>query len=88
MRNLFIFWYFRERISKTEQLRQQLRASELYDSVQLHTAKGKKPPELEFFKKSMRARHRGGIGFSYRPARLHRLAEFIPWNQCRGPINI
>jgi hypothetical protein len=40
------------------------------------------------FKKSMRARHRGGIGFSYRPARLHRLAEFIPWNQCRGPINI
>jgi hypothetical protein len=27
------------------------------------------------FKKSMGARHRGGIGFSYRPARLHRLAE-------------
>jgi hypothetical protein len=42
--------------------------------------------ELEFLKKSMGARHRGGIGFSYRPARLHRLAEFIPWNQCRGPI--
>jgi len=40
------------------------------------------------FKKSMGLRHRGGIGFSYRPARLHRLAEFIPWNQCRGPINI
>ncbi len=40
------------------------------------------------FKKSMGARHGGGIGFSYRPARLHRLAEFIPWNQCRGPINI
>jgi hypothetical protein len=39
--------------------------------------------ELEFLKS-----HRGGIGFSYRPARLHRLAEFIPWNQCRGPINI
>ncbi len=33
--------YVRERISKTEQLRQQLRASELYDSVQLHAAKGK-----------------------------------------------
>jgi hypothetical protein len=34
------------------------------------------------FKKSMGARHRGGIGFSYRPARLHRLAvhslESIP----------
>jgi hypothetical protein len=40
------------------------------------------------FKKSMGARHRGGIGFSYRPARLHRLAEFIPWNQFRGPINL
>jgi hypothetical protein len=40
------------------------------------------------FKKSMGTRHRGGIGFSYRPARLYRLAEFIPWNQCRGPINI
>jgi hypothetical protein len=40
------------------------------------------------FKKSMGARHRGGIGFSYMPARLHRLAEFIPWNRYRGPINI
>jgi hypothetical protein len=40
------------------------------------------------FKKSMVARHRGRIGFSYRPLRLHRLAEFIPWNQFRGPINI
>jgi hypothetical protein len=37
------------------------------------------------FKKSMGARHRGGIGFSYRPARL---AEFISWNRFRGPINI
>jgi hypothetical protein len=40
------------------------------------------------FTKSMGARNRGGIGLSYRPARLHRLAEFIPWNQFRGPINI
>ncbi len=40
------------------------------------------------FKKSMGARHRGGIGFSYRPARLHRLAEFIPWHQFRSPRNI
>jgi hypothetical protein len=30
------------------------------------------------FKKSMGARNRGGIGLSYRPARLHRLAEFVP----------
>jgi hypothetical protein len=40
------------------------------------------------FKKSMGARHRGGIGFSYRPAMLHRLEEFIPWNQFWGPMNI
>ncbi len=40
------------------------------------------------FKKYMGARNQGGIGLSYRPARLHRLAEFIPWNQFRGPINI
>jgi aminopeptidase N len=32
------------------------------------------------FKESMGARNRGGIRLSYRPARLHRLAEFIPWN--------
>jgi hypothetical protein len=36
----------------------------------------------------MGARHQEGIGLSYRPARLHRLAEFIPWYQFRGPINI
>ncbi len=36
----------------------------------------------------MGARNRGGIGLSYRPARLQRPAEFIPWNQFRGPINI
>jgi hypothetical protein len=40
------------------------------------------------FKKSMGARNRGGIRLLYRTARLHRLAEFIPWNQFRGPINI
>ncbi len=40
------------------------------------------------FKKSMGARHRVGIGLSYRPARLHRLAEFINWNRFLGPINV
>jgi hypothetical protein len=30
------------------------------------------------FEESMGARNRGGIGLTYRPARLHRLAEFIP----------
>jgi hypothetical protein len=32
------------------------------------------------FKQAMGARNRVGIGLSYRPARLHRLAELIPWN--------
>ncbi len=27
----------------------------------------------------MGVRNRGGIGLSYRPARIHRQAEFIPW---------
>ncbi len=31
------------------------------------------------FKQSMGARNRVGIGLSYRPAGLHRLAEFNPW---------
>ncbi len=34
------------------------------------------------------AKNRGGIGLSYRPARLHRLAEFIPWNWFLGSINV
>jgi hypothetical protein len=40
------------------------------------------------FKQYMGARHRVGIGLSYRPARLHRLAEFIPWNRFMGSINV
>jgi hypothetical protein len=40
------------------------------------------------FKESMGARNRGGIGLAYRPARLHRLAEFIPWNRFLGSINV
>ncbi len=33
------------------------------------------------FKQSMGARNRVGIGLSYRPARLHGLAELVPWNR-------
>jgi hypothetical protein len=40
------------------------------------------------FKQSMRARNRVGTGLSYRPARLNRLAEFIPWNRFLGSINV
>jgi hypothetical protein len=44
--------------------------------------------ELEFLKRPMGARNRGGRGLSYRPARLHRLAKFVPWNQFSGPIHV
>jgi hypothetical protein len=40
------------------------------------------------FKQSMGARNQGGIGLSYRPARLHRLAKLIPWNRFLGSINV
>jgi hypothetical protein len=33
------------------------------------------------FKQSMGARNRVGIRLSYRPARLHSLAEMVPWNR-------
>ncbi len=36
----------------------------------------------------MGARNQAGRGLSYRPARLHRLAEFIPWDRFRGPIHV
>jgi hypothetical protein len=45
-------------------------------------------PELEFLKKSMGARHRVGIGLSYRPAMLHRLAELMPWHRFLGSIKV
>ncbi len=40
------------------------------------------------FKQSMGASNRVGIGLSYRAARLHRLAKFIPWNRFLGFINV
>ncbi len=40
------------------------------------------------FKQSVGARNRVGIGLSYRPARLHRLAEFIPWTRFMAFINV
>jgi hypothetical protein len=39
-------------------------------------------------KQSMGARNRVGIGFPYRPARLHRLAELIPWNRFLGSLTV
>ncbi len=40
------------------------------------------------FKKSMGARHRVRIGLSYRPARLHRLAELMPRHRFLGSIKV
>jgi hypothetical protein len=37
---------------------------------------------------SMGARNRVGIGLSYRPAVLHRLAESIPWNRFLGFLKV
>ncbi len=45
-------------------------------------------PRAGIFKKSMGARNWGGRGLSYRPAWLHRLADFIPWNRFLGSINV
>ncbi len=36
----------------------------------------------------MGARNRDGIGLSYRPARLHRLAKSIPWNLFLGSLKV
>jgi hypothetical protein len=40
------------------------------------------------FKQSMRARNLVGIGLSFRPARLHRLAELVPWNRFLGSLKV
>jgi hypothetical protein len=40
------------------------------------------------FKQSIGARKWVGIGLSYRPARLHRLAELIVWNRFLGFLKV
>jgi hypothetical protein len=42
------------------------------------------PARAGIFKQSMGARNRGVIGLLYRPARLHRLVEFIPLESIPG----
>jgi hypothetical protein len=37
---------------------------------------------------SLWARNRAGIGLSYRPARLHRMAVSIPSNRCLGSLKV
>ncbi len=43
---------------------------------------------LEFFEQSMGSRNRVGTGLSYRPAKLHRLAESIRWNRFLGSSKV
>jgi hypothetical protein len=40
------------------------------------------------FKQSMGVRNRIGIGLSYRPARLHSLADLFPWNRFLGSLEV
>jgi hypothetical protein len=40
------------------------------------------------FKQFMSARNWVGIGLSYRPARLHNLAELVPWNRFLGSLKV
>jgi hypothetical protein len=48
----------------------------------------KETPVLELFNNLLGARNRLGIGLSYRPARLHGLAELIPWNRFLGSLKV
>jgi hypothetical protein len=45
-------------------------------------------PCAGIFKQSMGARNRVGIGLSYRPARLHSVAELVPWNRFWGFLKV
>jgi hypothetical protein len=40
------------------------------------------------FKQSIWNRNRVRIGFSYWPARLHMLAELVPWNRFLGSLKV
>jgi hypothetical protein len=40
------------------------------------------------FKQSYGAKNLVGIGLAYRPARLHRLEELIPWNRFLGSLKV
>jgi hypothetical protein len=43
-------------------------------------------PSAGILEQYMGARNRVGIGLSYRPARLHWLAESISWNRFLGSL--
>ncbi len=49
---------------------------------------GGKMAVLEFLITLWEARNRVGLGLSYCPARLHRLAELIPWNRFLDSLKV
>jgi hypothetical protein len=56
-------------------------------SIKRKVRKGR-GPLLELQNNLWGARNRVGIGLSYWAARLHRLAESIPWNRFLGSIKV
>ncbi len=62
-----------------------LRHSEFCGRAHSEVRNGRERNRAGIFKQSMGARYREGKGLSYRPTRLHRLAEFIPWNRFLFP---
>jgi hypothetical protein len=60
---------------------------ELY-STSIHTPRYSSVYSAGNFKQSMGARNRVGIGLSYRPARLHSLAELVPWDRFLGSLKV
>ncbi len=55
--------------------------SNIYTFSSRHTCAG-------IFKQSMGTRNRVGIGLSYQPTRLHRVAELIPWNRFLASLKV
>ena len=57
-------------------------------SIQLKYLSTSKPSLCWYFLPSLWARNRVGIGLWYRPARLHRLAQLVPWNRFLGSLKV
>ncbi len=57
-------------------------------ATQLSSVQYSKVPCTRILEQSMGARKRVRIGLSYRPARIHRLAESIPWNWFLGSLKV
>ncbi len=56
--------------------------------VKLSTTSTKNETVLEFLNNLWGLGTEKGIGLSYRSARLHRLAELVPWNRFLGSLKV